>query len=138
MNQSKSSFSKLLTALIILLLLLGIGGLGGGIVMLLEPSGALLNLTPDFLDPLPISNFILPGLFLTIVMGFFPFIISWGLYKRAPWAWNAAAIQGVTLVLWICFQILLWGKPVGIQIVYLLWGIAIVGLCLTPSVRSSQ
>jgi len=76
MNQSKSSFSKLLTALIILLLLLGIGGLGGGIVMLLEPSGALLNLTPDFLDPLPISNFILPGLFLTIVMGFFPFIIG--------------------------------------------------------------
>jgi hypothetical protein len=135
MNQSKSSFPKFLTALIILLLLLGIGGLGGGMMMLLEPSGALLKLSPDFLYPLPIPNFILPGLFLTIVMGIFPFIISWGLYKRKPWAWITALLQGITLILWICFQIILWGKPMAIQIIYLIWGIAIVSLCFAPLVR---
>jgi hypothetical protein len=136
MNKLTYTFPKLFIVLITLLLLLGLGGLGGGMMMLLEPSGALLKLSPDFLNPLPIPNFILPGLFLTIVMGIFPFIISWGLYKRKPWAWITALLQGITLILWICFQIILWGKPMAIQIIYLLWGIAIVGLCFAPLVRN--
>jgi len=61
-------------------------GLGGGIAMFLDPSGALMELPADLLATLPISNFILPGLFLMIVMGIFPFVVAWGLWRRTPWA----------------------------------------------------
>lgn len=123
-------------ALIGSLILLGLGGIGGGVAMLLDPSGAGMGLPLELLEGLPISNFILPGLFLISVMGIAPLGITCGLWKDLPWAWTAAVVQGIVLLLWICLQILLWGAPEGIQILYLIWGIVIVALCFLPGVKS--
>ena len=122
--------------LIVLLILLGLGGLAGGAAMLMDPIGAGMGLSPDMLEGLPIPDFILPGLFLIIVMGITPLVIAYGLWKRLPWAWAAAVVQGVVLVLWIGLQILLWGAPNGIQILYLVWGMVIVALCFAPGVKT--
>jgi len=122
--------------LLVLLVLLGLGGIGGGAAMLADSSGAGMGLSPEMLAGLPISNFVLPGLFLMGVMGLAPLVIAYGLWKRLPWAWAAAVIQGSVLVLWIGLQILLWGAPMGIQILYLIWGIVIVALCFAPGVKT--
>lgn len=122
--------------LLVLLVLLGLGGIGGGAAMLADPSGAGMGLSLEMLAGLPISNFALPGLFLIGVMGLAPLVIAYGLWKRLPWAWAAAVIQGSVLVLWIGLQILLWGTPMGIQILYLVWGIVIVALCFAPGVKT--
>jgi hypothetical protein len=43
--------------------------------------------------------------------------------------------MGGLLVLWILFQILLWGAPWSIQIFYLLLGVVIIAMGLLPSTR---
>ncbi|MBE0411017.1 MAG: hypothetical protein IBX69_14955 [Anaerolineales bacterium] len=103
--------------------------------MLIDPSGQMMGLPTDMLDGLPITNFILPGLFLILVMGIAPMVITYSLRKCLPWAWIAALILGITLILWICLQIYLWGDPVTIQYIYLVWGLLIAGLSLLPQVR---
>lgn len=122
--------------LLVLLVLLGLGGIGGGAAMLADPSGVGMGLSLEMLEGLPISNFVLPGLFLIVVMGLAPLVIAYGFWKRLLWAWNAAVIQGGVLVLWISLQIMLWGAPMGIQILYLIWGIVIVALCFAPGVKT--
>jgi hypothetical protein len=121
--------------LIVLLVLLGLGGIGGGIPMLLDPSGASMGLPAGLLDQLPINNFILPGLFLIVVMGLIPFVIAFGLWKQERWAWLGTLAQGGMLILWICFQLILWGKPIAIQYIYLIWGIALLVLGWLPQTR---
>jgi hypothetical protein len=122
--------------LIVLLVVLGLGGLGSGGVMLADPTGAGMGLPVALLENLPISDFVLPGLFLIGVMGVAPLGIAFGLWKRLPWAWMAAISQGIVLILWICFQIVLWGQPIFIQVFYLVWGAVIVVLCLVPGLRA--
>lgn len=51
---------------------LGLGGIGGGIALLVDPTGQVLELPPDSLDGLAIDSFLLPGLFLILVMGMLP------------------------------------------------------------------
>ena len=125
-----------LRLLIILLVLLGLGGIGGGFVLLADPSGAFMGLPGDLLEGFPVSSFVLPGLFLIVMMGIAPLLIAWGLWKRLTWAWMAAVAQSILLILWICFQIILWKDPIALQIVYLVWGIFMLGLCFTPGVKS--
>jgi hypothetical protein len=95
-----------------------------------------MGLSTDLLDALPVTNFVLSGLFLVIVMGIIPFVIAFGLWKRYAWSWMAALAESIILILWICFQIILWGNPIAIQIIYLLWGIMMLGLCFAPGIRS--
>ena len=118
------------------MILLGPGGWFGGVVMFIDPSGALMGLPSNLLDGLPINNFILPGLFLVVVMGIAPLVIAYGLWRWQPWAWRGALALSVVLILWIIFQIVLWGFPAAIQILYLLWGGGMLALCLVPAVRA--
>jgi hypothetical protein len=71
-----------------------------------------------------------------VVMGAVPLVIAFGVWRRLPWAWAAALMQGILLVLWIGLQIALWGAPMSIQVLYLIWGAAIIALCLIPAVRA--
>lgn len=123
--------------LLAFLIMLGVSGLAGGAAMLADPSGAGMDLSLEMRDGLPISDFVLPGLFLISVMGVAPLIIAYGVWKQLPWTWGAAVTQGVVLVVWIGLQIVLWGVPMDIQILYLAWGLAIVALCFAPGVRLS-
>lgn len=123
--------------LLVLLVLLGLGGLAGGAAMLADPSGAGMGLPPELLEGLPIANFVLPGLFLIGVMGLAPLSIAYGFWKGRPWAWAAAVTQGVALVLWIGLQMVLWGAPAGIQMLYLAWGLMLVAICFIPGVKPS-
>ena len=72
--------------LIFCLLFLALGGLYGGITLLIDPTGDLLGVG-DVLPLLPVPNFILPGIFLVIVMGLAPLLLSYALIARPNWAW---------------------------------------------------
>jgi len=122
--------------LIGLLIFLSFGGFLGGIMLLLDPSGVDMGLPPDMLDNVPlIDNFILPAIFLILVMGIVPLVIVFGLWQQKHWAWKTAVILSVVLVGWILFQILLWGTPAAIQVFYLIFGFVLLGICFVPAVR---
>jgi hypothetical protein len=137
MSTKSKSIPATVATLIVLLILLGLGGFVGGIPMLIDPSGASIGLPGNLLDNVPIDSFILPGLFLIVAMGIIPFIIAYGLWKHERWAWLGTLAQGVVLILWICFQFFLWGEPVAIQYIYLIWGIVILLLGLLPQTRQN-
>jgi len=83
--------------LLALLILLGLSGLAGGAAMVADPSGAEMGLSVSMLEGLPIANFVLPGLFLIVVMGAVPLVVAFGVWRRMTWA--AALTQGILLVL---------------------------------------
>lgn len=126
--------------LIICLIVLSLGAFVGGVGMLIDPAqGLYLQLPPELLDGLPIDNFLVPGLFLTIVFGIAPLLVAAGLWRRAPWARLAASLLGLTLIGWIAGQIFLWGAPEAIQYFCLVLGFLILIFSLAvPSLKEDQ
>lgn len=139
--------SLMLWLLVFVLLFLALNGLGGGIVMLIDPTGNMLGVA-DVLPLLPVPNFILPGLFLVVVMGIVPVLLSYALIARPKWplvdalfqwgqhywAWTATLGLVAILAIWLLVEGLLIGM---FPITY---ATAVVGLLLlliamSPGVR---
>lgn len=134
--------------LLVLLVVLAFGGLYGGVAMLLDPSGRALGME-GILPLLPVRGFVLPGLFLLLVMGVAPIGLAYGLLRRpalavmAPverltghhWAWSATIALVAVLAVWLAIQGVLIGFRWPIQFVTAANGGAILVLALLPPVR---
>ncbi len=134
--------------LVVFLVFLAVGGLYGGVAMLVDPSGAALQMT-EVLPLLPVPDYTLPGLFLLVVMGAAPLLLAYGLLARPNWAWaeplsrvarhhwawTGALALGLVLGAWLAVQGLLIGFRWPIQYVTAANGVAIVALALVPAVR---
>jgi hypothetical protein len=134
--------------LVFWLFFLALGGLYGGIAMLLDPSGGLLQMT-GVLPLLPVKDYILPGLFLFGIMGLLPLSLLFGLWVRPKniwgkyfispmgyhWAWTGTICLGIVLAFWLFIQGILIGFQWPIQYVTAINGILIMLFALLPSVR---
>ena len=134
--------------LLFFLLFLLLGGLYGGIAMLTDPTGGSLQLT-EILPLLPVSDYILPGIFLLVAMGLAPLLLAYGLLARPKWrwaegmsrwsgnrrAWTGTLVLGVTLAAWLIIQGLLIGFKWTIQYITAVNGFLIVLLVLLPGIR---
>lgn len=134
--------------LIFLLLFLGLGGLYGGVAMLIDPSGSLLELT-DLLSLMPVSNFVFPGLFLFLIMGIAPIVLVYGLLtcpnwrwtlsissgSKHHWSWTGTVLLGFLLALWLTIQGLLIGFKWTIQYITAINGCLIIVIAFLPKVR---
>jgi hypothetical protein len=130
------------------LLFLAFGGLYGGISMLLDPSGASMQMD-EVLDLLPVSDYLLPGLFLLLVMGIVPLALIYGLLARpawpwlqalfsrtkAHWAWVGTVLLGLGLLFWLAVQGILIGFQWPIQYVTAANGLLILLFAFLPPVR---
>lgn len=81
-NRRKGVFCLLFMSVV-----LGVRGIYGGLLLLLEPDGDLPGMPPDLLSGLPIARFTLPGAFLLLVIGLVPFFIAIGLFIGRDWHW---------------------------------------------------
>jgi len=134
--------------LLLLLLFLGIGGLYGGVAMLVDPSGGLLRLS-EVLPLLPVTSFILPGLFLLIVMGLIPMLLIYGLlarpswnwftclsdWSRHHWSWTGVVALCLVLAIWLTIQGFLIGFKWGIQYITAITGGLILLFAFIPNLR---
>jgi hypothetical protein len=137
-----------LWALVASVLFLALGGLYGGLSMLRDPSGVSLGLD-GVLPRLPFDTYVLPGLFLVVVMGLLPLALAYGLLARPTWrwavaiarltghhwAWTGAFVLGAVLVLWLAVQAWMIGFAWPIQFVTAGNAVAIVVFALLPAVR---
>ncbi len=59
-----------------------IGGFVGGIPLLLDPSGSLLGLNVSMFPGIPVSDFLLVGLWLTVIYGIGSCLVAFLLWQR--------------------------------------------------------
>jgi hypothetical protein len=120
------------TAKIMILFLLVIfqafSGLIGGLLLVIDPTGELLQIPVVWLRDSPFVDYLIPGWILLIVLGLFPLIVTYGLLRQLRWARPGALIAGIALIIWIGVQIIIIGyhpQP-PLQLIYTLLGILIV------------
>ena len=89
----------------ILQLFIGLGAIGGGLGLVLEPSGANIGMPLEMLNHSPFSDFLVPGLVLLIVNGFGSIAGSVSSFKLFRYTAEIALALGAFLVAWILFQV---------------------------------
>jgi hypothetical protein len=102
-----------------------------------------------WLDETPVSDFLLPGLFLLVVFAIGSAVLIAGLlWRPAPcslrrldlalrhhWAWIGTIAMGTTLVAWILYEFTIFPDRMVLQPILLGVGVAMVALCASPSLR---
>ena len=123
--------------LFILILFQGLSGLLGGIMLVIDPSGGLLNMPIGLLSDSVFQNFMIPGIILLFLLGVFPTAVGIALWKRYSWSGPGAVITGIMLVIWIGVQIAIVGYQGDppLQAVYGSVGVLILIALSTPAVR---
>lgn len=134
--------------LLFILLFLGIGGLYGGLMLTIDPSGQLLQMPPGSLDGSPFGNFLIPGLTLLAFNGMMPLLVVFGLLRRPHWewaewlnlypdrhwAWTFSLYNGIILSIWINVQLFFVTERSALQPSFGLVALAIIVLTMAPPV----
>jgi hypothetical protein len=126
----------------------GMMALAPGLMLVSDPSGRLVGFPEGSLREAPFSDYLIPGILLTVFMGILPLLSGYALWKqpvipllqrinpfpRRHWAWTAALVCGSALVIWILVQMTM--IPLFfLQPVLLGLGIVILLLCFLPPVK---
>lgn len=125
-----------------------LGGLYGGGILVLDPSGDLLGLPLGVLRYGPFTDFLVPGLVLLLVLGVFPSVVTFALWRKLVWnaaarierafgehwAWVGAGVVGVGLLIWLAVEAWIVGYSF-LLLLYGVVGVAILALALLPSTR---
>jgi hypothetical protein len=135
-----------LYALALLLVAQALGGIGGGITLVLSPSGEMMQMPLSMLDGSPFNSFLIPGLILLLVLGLLPTFVVYGLllrpdwrwaevlniYRGIHWSWTYSLYLGIMLCGWIFIEISIIDYD-ALQTIFGLVGIAILILTLLPA-----
>lgn len=105
METTPTKDKGLATGLGILQVFIGLGAVGGGLALVLEPSGSSLGIPLEILDSSPFSTFLVPGIVLLIVNGFGSLVGAMASFKRYWRAGEIAMGLGLFLAAWIVFQV---------------------------------
>ena len=122
--------------LIALVVTLGLRGLLGGTVLVLDPSGGSIGLTPAVLRGTPLRDVTLPGSILLTVFGAAPLVTAQRLWRGAPSGRLVATAIGLGLVAWVIVEAFVLGFGQRLQIPNVLTGLAVALLARSSPVRS--
>ena len=89
----------------ILQMLIGLGAVGGGLAVVLEPSGSNLGIPLELLKSTPFSTYLVPGIVLLVVNGLGSLVGAAASFTRHRYAGETAMALGVFLVAWIMLQV---------------------------------
>ena len=138
-----------LLALSLCLLFLGINGLVGGYLMLMDPNGAPMGMPVSDLAQTPFQNYVVPGLILIFVWGCGSLLALIGLWLRPQltllnlasrlthehWAWALSLVLGLALLVWLTVQVLTLPNVAPIQFILYVLAALLVVLPLLPKMR---
>ena len=107
---------------------IGLGAVGGGLGLILDPSGSNLGIPLELLKGTPFSSFLVPGIVLLAVNGFGSLIGASATFKRHRRAGEIAMALGFFLVAWILIQIYWFSSFHWLHVLYL--GLGLLELAL--------
>ena len=135
---------------LIVLGFLALGAIGGGIVLIVSPTGELIGLPLSEFKNLPLSSFLIPGIILFSVLGVIPLLLIVALLKKPEsklaeqinifqdmhWSWTYSIYIAFTLIGWIHIQLIFQrGAVHWLQTFYMLYAILIIIIALLPPIR---
>ncbi len=135
-----------------LLSFLGLSAMIGGAALIISPSGKLLGGLPlSILENSPFTDFLIPGIILFFVLGFFPVLIVMALFKRPfipfaehfnlfkdmYWAWTFSIYIAFALIIWIQVETFFIQGVGWLQMFYMLYAIPMLIVALLPHTRNN-
>lgn len=84
---------------------IGLGAVGGGLGLVMEPSGANLGIPLEMLEKSPFSTYLVPGIVLLVVNGLGSLVGAAATFTQHRHAGETAMALGVFLVAWIILQV---------------------------------
>ena len=135
-----------------LLSFLGLTAMIGGAALIISPSGKLLGGLPlSILENSPFPDFLIPGIILFFVLGFFPLLIVGALIKRPfiafaeyfnlfkdmYWVWTYSIYIALALIIWIQVETFFVQGVGWLQMFYMLYAIVMLIVALLPQIRNN-
>ena len=141
----KRWYQKLLISLLVTSIgFVGVSACFSGPLLIIDPSGKLIQFPEDTLDNTPFTSYLIPGIFLTFVIGLYPVLVTiWLLFPKVLHVsvkgsmqprWYAAMSVGIAIMIFIIVQLILIPEKMFLQDVYLLTGLLICTVCLSPAI----
>nr|CAP48898.1 putative integron gene cassette protein [uncultured bacterium] len=109
---------------------IGLGALGGGFMLVRDPSVSALELPMSLLEGSPFPDFLIPGIFLLAVNGIGSLIGAGLSFTRRRYAQEIAIILGAILVAWIVIQVVIIRSFHWLHVLYFILGVVELGFGL--------
>ena len=109
---------------------IGLGALGGGFMLVRDPSGSALGVPLSFLEGSPFPDFLVPGIFLLLVNGVGSLTGAGFSFTRRRYAQETAIVLGAILVAWIVIQVILIRSYSWMHVLYFILGVVELGIGL--------
>ena len=109
---------------------IGLGALGGGFMLVRDPSGSALGLPLSLLEGSPFPDFLIPGMFLLAVNGVGSMIGAGLSFTRKRYAQEIAIVLGSILVAWIVIQVVIISSFHWLHVLYFILGVVELGIGL--------
>ncbi len=136
--------------LLALLAFLGLGAIGGGGVFIISPTGKLIGMPLSMLDHSPFKSFLIPGIFLFLLLGIAPLLLIIALLKKPTsklaerinffkdmhWSWSYTIYIGFTLIFWIQIEMMFLSAVSWLHTFYMFYAVVIIFVALLPQMRS--
>ncbi len=107
------------TILILLTAIVALTSIPSGIMMMIRPDGALLQLDIAILHDTPFRNFFIPGMALSLIAGGSNLLACILNLKKHASRYDWSIVAGLMIGGWITVQIILIGLLHGLQIFYI-------------------
>ena len=128
MKNSKDNGRNISIWLGSLQIFIGIGAVPAGLLMIIDPGGAIFGTTATLANS-PFTDFLIPGIFLLVINGIITLIGGLASIKRYRFAGEMAMGLGAFMVVWI-FAEIWWLGPHWLEYLYLIMGIVEIVLGL--------
>ena len=121
------------------------------LTLIIDPSGGIIDLPLSHLEHSPFHDFLIPGLFLFIILGIVPAITAIGLikpfrfklfeflnyYNDQHWSWTFSYYTGIVLIMWINIQLMMIREWDFLHLIYSVLGLTIIILVQLPSLKNA-
>ena len=135
-DEAKSRSKRLVIGLGVFQLAMALTAGAGGVGMLGDPTGGNMGFSSEQLNGTPFSDYMIPGLFLLLVIGVGHLLGGIVTFTRYRYAGEIAMFLGVLLIIWIVVQVMLLGLASILQPAYFLFGV--VEILLGRRLRESM
>lgn len=105
---------------------IAISSVASGLVMVAEPNGSLLGLTASLLDGTPFKDYFIPGIVLTVLVGFTNLLALYYLFRNHRKRFMFSIAGGFMISGWIIVQMILINAVHWLHFIYLAAGMLVI------------